>query len=112
MGAARLARFFHREEGGYRINKDVRERCVFVRHDLVADPPFSKLDLISCRNVLIYLGPPLQRRVIPILHYALNQPGYLLLGRAEAITGFETLFAAVDGESRILIRASLRRARC
>jgi two-component system, chemotaxis family, CheB/CheR fusion protein len=104
VGATRLERFFNHEDGGYRINKDVRERCVFVRHDLVTDPPFSKLDLVSCRNVLIYLGPPLQKRVIPIFHYALNQPGYLLLGRAEAITGFESLFSTLDGEARIYCR--------
>ncbi|HEY5943889.1 MAG TPA: chemotaxis protein CheB [Kofleriaceae bacterium] len=104
VGATRLERFFNREDGGYRINKDVRERCVFVRHDLVTDPPFSKLDLVSCRNVLIYLGPPLQKRVIPIFHYALKQPGYLLLGRAEAITGFESLFSTLDAEARIYCR--------
>ncbi len=104
VGASRLERFFHREDGVYRINRDVRERCVFVRHDLVTDPPFSKLDLVSCRNVLIYLGPSLQKRVIPLFHYALNQPGYLMLGRAEAISGFDSLFSALDAESRIFAR--------
>ena len=110
VGAARLEKFFHREEGGYRINRDVRERCVFVRHDVVADPPFSKLDLVSCRNVLIYLGPELQKRVIPLFHYALNQPGCLLLGRAEAVSGFDTLFSAIDAESRIYMRKPAARA--
>jgi two-component system CheB/CheR fusion protein len=110
VGAARLEKFFHGEEGGYRINRDIRERCVFVRHDLVADPPFSKLDLVSCRNVLIYLGPALQQRVIPLFHYALNQPGYLLLGRAEAITGSETLFTPIDPEARIYARKPAARA--
>ena len=104
VGEDRLARFFHREEGGYRINRDVRERCVFVRHDLVTDPPFSKLDLVSCRNVLIYLGVSLQQRVLPIFHYALNQPGYLLLGPAETVAGFESQFQPIDGDARIYAR--------
>ena len=110
VSAERLARFFRREDGGYRINRDVRDRCVFVRHDLVTDPPFSKLDLVSCRNLLIYLGAALQKRVIPILHYALNQPGYLLLGPAETIAGFETLFATIDGDARIYARKPAPRA--
>jgi two-component system, chemotaxis family, CheB/CheR fusion protein len=104
VGAERLARFFHPEGGGYQINRDVRERCVFVRHDLVTDPPFSKLDLVSCRNVLIYLGAALQQRVIPIFHYALNQPGYLLLGPAETISGFEAQFHSIDADARIYAR--------
>ncbi len=106
----RLQRFFRREDGGYRINRDVRERCVFVRHDLVNDPPFSKLDIVSCRNLLIYLGPALQKRAIPILHYALNQPGYLILGPAETIAGFESLFSTIDGEARIYGRKPAPRA--
>ena len=109
VGAERLARFFRPEHGGYRIAADVRERCVFVRHDLVSDPPFSKLDLVSCRNVLIYLGAALQQRVIPIFHYALEQPGYLLLGRAETITGFEALFEPVDVDARIYARKAAAR---
>ncbi|MEP6860711.1 MAG: chemotaxis protein CheB [Deltaproteobacteria bacterium] len=110
VGAKRIARFFHRDEYGYRIRRDLRERCVFVRHDLVTDPPFSKLDLVSCRNLLIYLGPPLQHRVVPILHYALNQPGLLVLGRAESISGFETLFSAFDADARIFARNPAVRA--
>jgi two-component system CheB/CheR fusion protein len=104
VGEERLARFFRHEEGGYRINREVRERCVFVRHDLVTDPPFSKLDLVSCRNVLIYLGAALQQRVLPIFHYALNQPGYLWLGPAETIAGFEAQFQPIDAEARIYAR--------
>ncbi len=69
-------------EVAHRINKNVRELRVFVRHDLARDPPFSKLDLVSCRNVLIYFGQSLQRRVLPTLHYALRRGGFLLLGRA------------------------------
>jgi two-component system CheB/CheR fusion protein len=104
VGEERLARFFHREEAGYRINRDVRERCVFVRHDLVTDPPFSKLDLVSCRNVLIYLGASLQQRVLPIFHYALNQPGYLVVGPAETVAGFEAQFQPIDADARIYAR--------
>jgi two-component system CheB/CheR fusion protein len=104
VGEERLARFFHREEAGYRINRDVRERCVFVRHDLVTDPPFSKLDLVSCRNVLIYLGASLQQRVLPMFHYALNQPGYLVLGPAETVAGFEAQFQPIDADARIYAR--------
>ena len=110
VGPERLARYFQREDGGYRVVRELRERCVFVRHDLVRDPPFSKLDLVSCRNVLIYLGPVLQQRVMPIFHYALNQPGYLLLGGAESVTGFETLFDAIDADARIYVRKPAARA--
>ncbi len=105
VSAARLERFFRRDEGGYRIKQEIRERCVFARHDLVTDPPFSKLDLVSCRNLLIYLGAPLQQRVIPIMHYALNQPGFLLLGRAESVGDFDNLFTVIDLEARIYARA-------
>ncbi|MEJ7811076.1 MAG: chemotaxis protein CheB [Gemmatimonadaceae bacterium] len=80
----RLGRFFVAEEGGYRIAKAVRDLCIFSRQNIVRDPPFSHLDLISCRNVLIYLEPPLQRRVFPIFHYALEPHGLLLLGSAES----------------------------
>ena len=80
----RLARFFTRTERGYQVAKIVREACVFARHNLVQDPPFSKLDLISCCNVLIYLGDALQRKVWSILHYALKPTGFLVLGPAES----------------------------
>ncbi len=72
VSPARLRRFFVRQEGYYQISKAVRELCIFSRHNMSADPPFSRLDLISCRNVLIYMDVALQRRVIPLLHYALN----------------------------------------
>ncbi len=104
VGAERLARFFKRDGDGYRINREIRERCIFARHDLVTDPPFSRLDAVSCRNVLIYLDGSLQRRVIPLFHYALNQPGFLLLGRAESIGDLEDLFATVDGDARLFAR--------
>ncbi|CAN5357254.1 hypothetical protein BH23VER1_BH23VER1_17610 [soil metagenome] len=102
--AERRARFFERIDAGYRINRRVRDLCVFVKHDLTRDPPFGKLDLISCRNVLIYFDAELQRRVLPMLHYCLRPDGYLFLGQSEAITGFRDLFAAVDKEHRIFVK--------
>src|SRR5262245_20842046 len=76
----RLRRFFVRSDGHYQISKSIRDQCVFSRHNMTADPPFSRLDLVSCRNVLIYMEASLQRRVLPILHYALNPDSYLFLG--------------------------------
>jgi len=78
-------RYFTKVEQGYRVNKLIREVCVFSRQDLARDPPFSKVDLISCRNVLIYLGTELQNKVLPIFHYAINPDGYLLLGNSETV---------------------------
>ena len=68
----RLRRFFHKVTGGYQISKSIRDMCVFARQNVFNDPPFSRMDLISCRNVLIYLSPVLQKKVIPIFHYALK----------------------------------------
>ena len=81
MSADRLRRFFLKADGGYRINKNVREMCIFARQNVVVDPPFSNLDLISCRNVLIYLGPALQRKVLPLFHYALRPNALAAAGR-------------------------------
>ncbi len=92
----RLHRFFTRFDGGYRINKDVRDRCVFARQDVTRDPPFSKLDLIVCRNLLIYLNQATQRRVLSVFHYALRPEGILMLGRSENIGALADLFGIVD----------------
>jgi two-component system, chemotaxis family, CheB/CheR fusion protein len=97
----RLKRFFVRQDGGYQVNTSVRDMCIFARQNLVKDPPFSNLDLVSCRNVLIYLGPVLQRRVIPTLHYSLKPGGYLMLGEAEGLGGFGEHFALVDKKDKI-----------
>jgi two-component system CheB/CheR fusion protein len=75
----RLRRFFVKAEGGYEISKSIRQMCVFAKQNLLADPPFSSLDLISCRNVLIYFGTPLQKQVLPMFHYSLKLTGFLLL---------------------------------
>jgi two-component system CheB/CheR fusion protein len=102
----RRRRYFAKTERGYRINKAVRDMCVFVQHDLARDPPLSKLDLVSCRNVLIYFDQALQKRVIPGFHYALNQPGYLLLGHTESISGFGQLFSVADKANKIFARTA------
>jgi two-component system CheB/CheR fusion protein len=105
----RLQRYFTKvEAGGYRISRSVRELCAFVRHDLASDPPFSKLDLVCCRNVLIYLGPDLQKRVLATFHFALNEPGYLLLGRAESLAEGTDLFQLLDKEHKIYVRSSIK----
>ena len=104
VSAARLRRFFIQHDGGYQISKSVRDLCVFARQDVTKDPPFSKLDLISCRNLLIYLGPALQKRVIPTFHYALRPDGLLLLGGSETIGGFADLFALADRRHKLYQR--------
>jgi len=104
----RLERFFIRTDGGYQVGKPLRELCIFTRQDLINDPPFSKLDLIGCRNVLIYMGP-VQKRIIPILHYALKPQGYLMLGVSETARGFPELFQTVDKKNKIYCRKEVSR---
>jgi two-component system CheB/CheR fusion protein len=101
ISAERLKRFFVRQDGGYQVNKSVRDMCIFAKQNLVKDPPFSNLDLVSCRNLLIYLGPVLQRRVIPTLHYSLKPSGFLMLGEAESLGGFGDHFALVDKKDKL-----------
>jgi two-component system, chemotaxis family, CheB/CheR fusion protein len=97
----RLKRFFLKQSNGFQVNKSVREMCIFAKQNVAKDPPFSNLDLVSCRNLLIYLGPVLQRRVVPALHYALRPGGYLLLGGSESLGTFADQFAVVDKKSKI-----------
>jgi two-component system, chemotaxis family, CheB/CheR fusion protein len=97
----RLHRFFVQVDGGYQIGKQVRELCVFARQNLISDPPFSQMDLISCRNVLIYLGPKLQKQLLPIFHYGLVPTGFLLLGSSETIGDFSELFAIFDKKHKL-----------
>ena len=99
--ADRLARYFTREQQGYRIIKEIRDLCVFARHDVTADTPFSHIDLISCRNVLIYLGPPLQNQVLPTFHFALKPGGFLLLGTSESLGGASKLYETIDERNRL-----------
>ena len=102
----RMKRFFTVEPDGcnYRIHKRIREMVVFSIHDLIKDPPFSKLDLISCRNLLIYLDAALQKKIIPLFHYSLNQDGLLFLGTSEGIGDCEDLFSALDRKSKLYLR--------
>jgi len=100
----RLRRFFTKVERGYQINKSIRDLCVFARQNVVKDPPFSKLDLVSCRNVLIYFEAALQKRLIPVFHYALKSRGHLLLGSAETVGSFGDLFSTVDAKHKIFLR--------
>jgi len=100
----RLQRFFVPIDGGYQISKPVRELCVFARQNLISDPPFSRLDLITCRNVLIYLGSPIQKKLLPIFHYGLNPNGFLMLGTSETVGEFTDLFTLVDRKYKIYSR--------
>ncbi|MBN9121174.1 MAG: PAS domain-containing protein [Planctomycetes bacterium] len=102
----RLRRFFVRTDGHYQISKAVRELCVFSRHNMATDPPFSRIDLVSCRNVLIYMDAALQKRVMPLLHYALNPHGFLFLGSSENVGGGAELFEVVDARHRVFVRNS------
>jgi two-component system CheB/CheR fusion protein len=101
VSPARLRRFFLKLDNGYQVNKVIRERCVFACHNLIADPPLSQIDLISCRNVLIYFRPEYQRRAIDAFYYAVRPTGFLILGRSESVGAFGNLFAPVDKHYRI-----------
>lgn len=103
----RLAQFFSPEDPdghAYRINRDIRDMLVFSEHDLIQDPPFSKLDLISCRNLLIYMGPELQKKLMPLFHYALNPGGILVLGSSESVGDSAKLFATLNSSAKIFRR--------
>ncbi|MFP7674003.1 chemotaxis protein CheB [Marivita sp. S0852] len=104
MGEKRRDRFFSVDAGHYRAKPTLRETCVFAPHNLVQDPPFSRLDLISCRNLMIYLSSDLQKRVIPRMHFALRDGGHLFLGPSEGISGEDDLFSVVDKTHRIFAR--------
>jgi two-component system CheB/CheR fusion protein len=100
----RRRRFFVKAAGGWEIAKFVRDMCVFARHDVTKDPPFSRLDLISCRNVMIYFGPVAQKRVVETFHYALKPAGWLFLGMAEALNAFSHLFSVEDHKHKFFSR--------
>jgi two-component system CheB/CheR fusion protein len=100
----RLARWFVKEGDTYCVTKDLREMCIFSPHNIVKDAPFSRIDLLSCRNLLIYLNADLQNRVIPIFHFSLRSGGLLFLGSSENVTRHQKLFAAVDRKNRIFRR--------
>jgi two-component system CheB/CheR fusion protein len=98
----RLRRFFHKADGGYQISKTIRDLCIFSTQNVFSDPPFSRMDLVSCRNVMIYLSQALQKRVIPIFHYALNPTGFLMIGSTEGLLGAGSeLFEMADKKQKI-----------
>ena len=97
----RLSRHFVTEQDGYRVRREIRERVLFAVHNVIKDPPFAHLDLATCRNFLIYLNRTAQRRVMDVLHFALNAGGYLMLGNSESVDGAGDLFSVVDKEHRI-----------
>lgn len=104
----RLERFFVKTDAGYRISKEIRESIVFAPQNVIKDPPFTKLDLLSCRNLLIYLEPELQRRVIGLFSYALRPEGLLLLGSSESIASFDDAFYPIDKKSKLFRRRDTR----
>jgi two-component system CheB/CheR fusion protein len=97
----RRKKYFTHDDGNYMLTKDVRDICVFSPHNVIRDPPFSRLDLVSCRNLLIYFGPDMQDEVIPTFHYALRPGGYLFLGTSENVSQFSELFTPLDKKNRL-----------
>ena len=102
IGVLRPSSFFVRDGDHYRVRKDLRENVLFAPHNILRDPPFSRLDLVSCRNLLIYLNRETQERVLRIFHFALNPKGHLLLGNSESAEGLSTLYAPEDRKNRTL----------
>ncbi len=101
VSTERLSRFFNKDGASYVVSKKIREMCIFSPHNVISDPPFSRMDLVSCRNLLIYFGADLQRQIIPTFHYALKPGSYLFLGTSESISQFGALFRTVDKKNRI-----------
>ena len=104
VSADRLARFFSAHDGHYRVNKSIRDLVLFAQHDVILDPPFTRLDLLSCRNLMIYFDAALQRRLLPLFHYSLQPGGVLLLGSSETVGRFNRLFASIDTKLRLYLR--------
>ena len=101
LSPERLRRFFVAEGGGYRVAKSLREMVVFARQNIISDPPLSRMDIITCRNLLIYLEPSLQKRIFPLFHYALKPHGFLWLGASESIGAFTDLFEPLDRKQKL-----------
>ena len=100
----RLERYFTKDENKYKVKKEIRETVVFAMQNLITNPPFSRLDLVSCRNLLIYLNATLQKKLLPLFHYTLNEAGYLFLGSSESIGEFIDLFSPIDTKWKIYRR--------
>jgi chemotaxis methyl-accepting protein methylase len=104
VSAERLRRFFVEGENCYRVGREIRDMVTFATQNVIMDPPFTKLDVLICRNLLIYLVPELQKKLLPLFHYSLNQGGVLFLGSAETVGNFSELFAPLHAKSRIYRR--------
>src|SRR5437763_203050 len=100
----RIDRYFSGDGISYTLNKEVRDLCIFSSHSVICDPPFSRIDLISCRNLLIYLDKELQERLVPVFHYALRPGGYLFLGTSDSLSQHAELFAPLDRKNRLFQR--------
>lgn len=107
VSAERLKRFFVEEDSGYRVSKVIREMVVFAPQNAIMDPPFTNLDIITCRNLLIYLGPELQKKLLPLFHYSLKAGGILMLGSSESVGNFTDLFLSLDGAARLFRRGNV-----
>lgn len=107
VSPGRRSRFFIEVEQGYQVSKSIRDICVFAKQDIGQDPPISRVDLVSCRNVMIYFGPALHKRIFPVFHYALNPNGFLILGASESVGVFADLFDLVDKRQRIYTKKSV-----
>jgi two-component system, chemotaxis family, CheB/CheR fusion protein len=104
ISQARLQQFFVKLDGSYQVNKTIRDMCVFAQHNLLKDPPFSKIDMVSCRNVMIYLEPILQKRALTTFHYSLNDDGYLMLGKSESVGANADLFKSYNHPEKIYLK--------
>jgi two-component system CheB/CheR fusion protein len=104
VSAQRLKRFFVKDENTYRIKKQIRDMIVFANQNLIKDPPFSRLDLVSCRNLLIYMEPVLQKKILPLFHYTLTKNGILFLGTSESIGEFSSLYSPINSKWKIFKR--------
>ncbi|HWQ42428.1 MAG TPA: chemotaxis protein CheB [Desulfosporosinus sp.] len=104
MSAERLSRYFTKVDRGYQVVKTIRDMVIFAQQNMIKDPPFTKIDILTCRNLLIYLTPELQKKLIPLFHYSLNPGGFLFLGSAEAVGDFTELFKPLDRKSRLYQR--------
>ena len=104
VSAERIAQFFVEDAGGFRVRKEIREMAVFATQNIIADPPFTRLDLLCCRNLLIYFRAELQKRLLPLFHYALQPGGVLVLGSSESVGGADSLFAPIHAKHRLFRR--------
>src|ERR1051326_7993571 len=99
-----MNRFFTKDDRGWRLKTDILEMVIFAPQSVILDPPFTKLDFLSCRNLLIYLAPEMQKKLIPLFHYSLNPGGILFLGNAETVGTFTDLFTPLNNKLRIFRR--------